>query len=353
MGDLAKDLSGGLGGDYFVAASAAMQEVYGHLELLAENKLPVIIKGESGVGKEVIANTMHKLSRNESMPFVAVNIAAVPVELLEAELLGYEQGAFEWANENKAGIFEQAGGGTLFLNKIGDIPQEAQLKLLKILRHGEYSRIGSAHIQRIDVRIICSTSDDLSHLVRSGQFNEELYYLLNVSTVQIPALRERREDIIPLANHFLCKAQGKGLSPKTLHPEAMKAMSEYEWMGNVRELENMMYRLSALYFEDVISKEAFLAETNSALPMLKAARNAQTLQKNVEEHLNNYFAAHNGHSLPPSGLYYRILPLVEKPLIELTLKATGGNQLKAAHVLGINRNTLRKKITELGISIDD
>jgi two-component system nitrogen regulation response regulator GlnG len=230
---------------------------------------------------------------------------------------------------------------------------DAQTKLLRVLQQGEYVSVGGTRLIKTNVRIVCATHHDLLQLVRDGEFREDLYYRLNVVPIRIPPLRERREDIVPLAAYFLRKAEAKGLMAKTIDTEAILAMQEYDWLGNVRELENMMYRLSALYSENIISKESFLAEANSALPLIKAVAAGQTLQKNVEEHLSNYFAAHTGHSLPPSGLYSRILPLVERPLIEQTLKATGGNQLKAAYVLGINRNTLRKKIAELGISLGD
>ena len=205
---------------------------------------------------------------------------------------------------------------------------------------------------KASARIVCATHRDLLQLVRAGGFREDLYYRLNVVPLRIPPLRERREDIAALANFFLRKAEGKGLSAKVLDAETILAMQEHDWQGNVRELENMMYRLSALYSENIISKESFLAEMQANSPPQKTEVKAQTLQQNVEEHLRNYFAAHGENSLPPSGLYSRILPLVEKPLIEMTLNATGGNQLKAAYVLGINRNTLRKKIMELGVELE-
>lgn len=336
----------------FIGTSPAMQEIYRTLARLVNNDLTVTVIGESGTGKELVARALHKLGKRKTAPFVAINMAAIPRELVESELFGYEKGAFTGALTRKSGKFEQAGDGTLFLDEIGDMPMDAQTKLLRVLQQGEYTTVGGTRMIKASARIVCATHRDLLQLVKNGEFREDLYYRLNVVPIRIPSLRNRREDIAPLANYFLKKAVEKGLTPKTLAPETILAMQEYDWQGNVRELENMMYRLSALYSEGVISKESFLSELKANNSKKTAVEQPKTLTKNVEEHLQNYFAAHAGDSLPPSGLYYRILPLVEKPLIEMTLKATDGNQLKAAHVLGINRNTLRKKIAELGIYIN-
>lgn len=342
-----------------IGTSPAMQEIYRSLARLVSNDLTVTIIGESGTGKELVARALHQMGKRKNLPFVAINMAAIPRELVESELFGYEKGAFTGALSRKTGKFEQAGSGTLFLDEIGDMPMEAQTKLLRVLQQGEYTSVGGARLIKASSRIVCATHRDLWQLVRSGEFREDLYYRLNVVPLRLPPLRERREDIAPLAKHFLHKAESKGLAAKTLAPEAVLAMQEYDWRGNVRELENMMYRLSALYAESVISKESFIAElkesgAHGANAAQQAAPQPSNLVQNITEHLNNYFAAHKGESgdmLPPSGLYDRILPLLEKPLIEITLRATGGNQLKAAFVLGINRNTLRKKISELGITI--
>ena len=340
-------------GEHFIGTSPAMQEIYRILARLMNNDLTVTIIGESGTGKELVARALHQLGKRKSAPFVAINMAAIPRELVESELFGYEKGAFTGAATRKSGKFEQAGDGVLFLDEIGDMPMDAQTKLLRVLQQGEYTTVGGTRMIKASARIVCATHRDLLQLVRAGEFREDLYYRLNVVPIRIPPLRERKEDIASLAAYFLKKAEEKGLSPKMLEPEAILLMQEHDWQGNVRELENMMYRLSALYSESVISKETFLAEMWANSSAKKPAKHSQTLEKNVEEHLRNYFAAHAGSTLPPSGLYDRILPLVEKPLIEMTLEATEGNQLKAAYVLGINRNTLRKKITELGIKISN
>jgi two-component system, NtrC family, nitrogen regulation response regulator GlnG len=348
----AKDLQEDKDAGHFIGTSPAMQDIYRTLARLVGNDLTVTIVGESGTGKELVARALHQLGKRKSAPFVAINMAAIPRELVESELFGYEKGAFTGALQRKTGKFEQADGGTLFLDEIGDMPMDAQTKLLRVLQQGEYITVGGTRLIKTNARIICATHRDLSQMVKAGTFREDLYYRLNVVPIRIPALRERREDIAPLADYFLRKASEKGLSAKTLDVDTMAVMRVYDWPGNVRELENMMYRLSALYSESIIGKDRFLSEISGDQKKALSLSQSLTLEKNVEEHLRQYFSAHTGDSLPPPGLYDRILPLVEKPLIEMTLRATGSNQIKAAFILGINRNTLRKKITELGIELD-
>jgi len=338
--------------EHFIGTSPAMQEIYRTLARLVNNDLTVTVIGESGTGKELVARALHQLGKRKTSPFVAINMAAIPRELVESELFGYEKGAFTGANQRKSGKFEQAEGGTLFLDEIGDMPMDAQTKLLRVLQQGEYITVGGTRLIKTNVRIVCATHRDLIQLVKAGHFREDLYYRLNVVPIRVPPLRERREDIGPLAQYFLRKAGEKGLSPKILDAETIEAMQAHDWPGNVRELENMMYRLSALYSESIIGRDSFMAEIRSGQKDDSPAAQAITLEKNVEAHLRQYFAAHTGDDLPPPGLYDRILPLVEKPLIEMTLRSTAGNQVKAAFILGINRNTLRKKIAELGIDVD-
>ncbi len=337
--------------DYFVGTSAPMQDIFRSLARLVDNDLTVMIIGESGTGKELVARALHQLGKRKNAPFVAINMAAIPRELVESELFGYEKGAFTGANQRKSGKFEQAEGGTLFLDEIGDMPMDAQTKLLRVLQQGEYTTVGGTKMLKSTVRIVCATHRDLHQLVKSGDFREDLYYRLHVVPVNVPPLRERNEDIYPLAQYFLKKGEEKGLSPKILDSEAVLLMQRYEWPGNVRELENMMYRASALSSESIISAAtiAQFFQTPLAGDSLVAD---STVEQDIREHLKRYFASHSQNQLPPSGLYERILPLLERPLIEMTLKATGGNQLKAAYVLGINRNTLRKKITDLMIDLD-
>ena len=334
--------------EYFVGTSPAIQEIYRSLARLVDNDLTVTIIGESGTGKELIARALHSLGKRKHAPFVAINMAAIPRELVESELFGYEKGAFTGANARKTGKFEQAEGGTLFLDEIGDMPMEAQTKLLRVLQQGEFATVGGTKMHKSNVRIVCATHRDLLQLVKSGDFREDLYYRLQVVPLRIPPLRERREDIQPLVQFFLKKAAAKGLPHKTLDAEALAVMQSYGWPGNVRELEHMVYRLCALSSEGAITADAVAREMQAGK---EETAEGNTVEQDIRAHLKLYFSAHGVGALPPPGLYDRILPLLERPLIEMTLMATNGNQLKAAHVLGINRNTLRKKITELQIDI--
>jgi two-component system nitrogen regulation response regulator GlnG len=336
------------GQEHFVGTSPAIQEIYRSMARLVDNDLTVTIIGESGTGKELIARALHSLGKRKNAAFVAINMAAIPRELVESELFGYEKGAFTGATQRKAGKFEQAEGGTLFLDEIGDMPMDAQTKLLRVLQQGEYASVGGTKMHKSNVRIVAATHRDLHQLVQSGDFREDLYYRLQVVPIRIPPLRERREDVYPLARFFLKKAEEKGLPPKILDAEAVSVMQEYGWPGNVRELEHMMYRLCALTSESIISAESVAREMRTEK---ENGTNNNTIEQDVRSHLKLYFSTHGAGDLPAPGLYDRILPLLERPLIEMTLIATGGNQLKAAYVLGINRNTLRKKITELHIDV--
>lgn len=334
---------------HFIGTSPAIQEIYRQVARLVDNDLTVTVIGESGTGKELIARALHMLGKRKNAEFVAINMAAIPRELVESELFGYEKGAFTGANQRKMGKFEQAKGGTLFLDEIGDMPMDAQTKLLRVLQQGEFTTVGGSKMLKSDVRIVCATHRDLFQRVKAGEFREDLYYRLQVVPLRIPPLRERQEDILPLAQFFLKKAEEKGLSTKTLDNDAVKMLQQYQWPGNVRELEHMMYRLAALTSDRVIHA----ATVSNELKSVDAPEGSgRSMEEDVRAHLKQYFLAHGEDGLPPSGLYERLLPLVERPLIEMTLVATAGNQLKAAHVLGINRNTLRKKIQELHIDID-
>lgn len=336
-----------------IGRSPAMQEIYRTLARLVGLDLTVMITGESGTGKELVARALHSLGLRKDKPFVAVNMAAIPRELVESELFGHEKGAFTGAVARKQGKFEQAEGGTLFLDEIGDMPLDAQSKLLRVLQQGEFIPVGGTRSIPSNVRIICATHHDLLQRVKSGDFREDLYYRLNVIPVRIPPLRDRMDDIFALASHFLRKAEERGMAAKILQAEAVEELKTYSWPGNVRELENLMYRLSALCPESMIGCEAVAEE----LRHLKAPEGAnekrsfsRSLEEEVRRHLKHYFTAHSGE-LPPPGLYDRVLPLVEKPMIEMALASTHGNQVKTAWLLGINRNTLRKKITELAIDL--
>ncbi len=335
-----------------IGRSPAMQEIYRVLARLMGTDLTVMITGESGTGKELVARALHDYGKRRSGPFVAVNMAAIPRELIESELFGHEKGSFTGALARGIGRFEQAQGGTLFLDEIGDMPAEAQTRLLRVLQQGEYTSVGGRTPIRADVRIIAATHRDLRQLIRQGLFREDLFYRLNVVPIRLPPLRERSEDIPALVRHFFTLAASEGLPMKSLDQQAMERLRGYRWPGNVRELENLVRRLAALYAQEVIGLEAIEAELAETLTPDAVAESpgGEGLSSAAERHLRDYFAAHRG-GLPPSGLYDRVLREIERPLIQLTLGATRGNQLKAAQLLGLNRNTLRKKIRELDIEL--
>ncbi len=335
-----------------IGRSAAMQDIYRILARLMNTDLTVMVTGESGTGKELVARALHDYGKRRFGPFVAINMAAIPRELIESELFGHEKGAFTGATNRYAGRFEQAEGGTLFLDEIGDMPIEAQTRLLRVLQEGEYTTVGGRIPISTNVRIIAATHRDLRSAVRQGLFREDLYYRLNVVPVRIPPLRERAEDIPELVAHFLSQAEAEGMPIKTFVPEAMSRLQDYRWPGNVRELENLIQRLSALYSQDVINVDLIEAELAHASPRTAAEERAdeESLSDSIERHLRNYFSAHRD-GLPAAGLYGRILHEMERPLITLALEATRGNQLQAASLLGLNRNTLRKKIRELDIDV--
>tara|TARA_E500000305_G_scaffold55148_1_gene44018 strand:+ start:3350 stop:4798 length:1449 start_codon:yes stop_codon:yes gene_type:complete len=335
-----------------IGRSPAMQEIYRVLARLMATDLTVMIAGESGTGKELVARALHDYGKRRDGPFVAVNMAAIPRELIESELFGHEKGAFTGATARSSGRFEQARSGTLFLDEIGDMPIEAQTRLLRVLQEGEYTTVGGRSAIRVDVRIVAATHRDLRQLIRQGMFREDLFYRLNVVPIRLPPLRERKEDIPDLVRHFLALAQKEGLPEKSVDGAAMQRLTAYNWPGNIRELENLVKRLVALYSEEVIGSATIDEELldSPASADEEASDKSENLSDAVERHLRAYFAAH-GDNLPPAGLHDRILREVERPLIMLSLDATKGNQLKAASMLGLNRNTLRKKIRDLGIPV--
>ena len=335
-----------------VGRSPAMQEIYRTVARLTQNDLSVLVTGDSGTGKELIARALHDYGRRRHGQFVALNMAAIPRELIESELFGHEKGAFTGASQRMAGRFAQAEGGTLFLDEIGDMPMETQTRLLRVLQEGEFTTVGGRQPIKTDVRIIAATHQDLQQLIQQGLFREDLYFRLNVVPLRVPPLRERLEDIDDLVRHFVALGQREGLAPKSFDADALSLMRAHDWPGNVRELENMVRRIAALYSEDVVTPEIIrleLSETPGIAPVAYG-RSYESLSDSLTFHLNNYFSSH-GQALPPNGLYDRVLREVERPLIELSLEATRGNQLRAADLLGINRNTLRKKIRELGIDV--
>ena len=333
-----------------IGRSPAMQEVYRLVARLTGTELTVLITGESGTGKELVARALHDYSKRRGPAFVAVNMAAIPRDLIESELFGYERGAFTGANRRRIGRFAQAQGGTLFLDEIGDMPLDAQTRLLRVLQQGEYTTVGGHAPIATDVRIIAATNRDLQQLVRSGLFREDLFYRLNVVPIRLPPLRQHREDIPDLMRHFLSRAVARGLPRKSLDAGALERLMAQDWPGNVRELENLAMRLTALYPGETIgASEVATAMAEAGDP--DRGGGEENLAAAVERHLARYFAAH-AEGLPPSGLHRRILREIERPLIRLSLTASKGNQIKAAQLLGLNRNTLRKKMRELGVAVE-
>jgi two-component system nitrogen regulation response regulator GlnG len=338
-----------------IGRSPAMQEIYRVIARLTTTDLTVMVNGESGAGKELVARALHDYGRRRAGPFVAINMAAIPRELIESELFGHERGAFTGATNRHVGRFEQANGGTLFLDEIGDMPPEAQTRLLRVLQEGEFTTVGGRQPIRANARIVAATHRDLRALIRSGQFREDLFYRLNVVPIRLPPLRERADDIPVLAQHFLNKAQSEGLPVKTLDAGAMAMLSGYRWPGNVRELENLIRRLAALVPQSVITEAILAPELADYVAVEEAAApargdEADTMAAVVERHVNRLLAAIR-ESGEEGVLYERALAELERPLIRMTLAETRGNQIRAAALLGLNRNTLRKKIREHGIGV--
>ncbi len=333
-----------------IGRSAAMQDVYRTLARLMNTDLTVLINGESGTGKELAAKALHDYGKRKNQHFIAINMAAIPRELIESELFGHEKGAFTGAVSKSSGKFEQAEGGTLFLDEIGDMPPEAQTRLLRVLQEGEYTSVGGSEAVKTNVRVIAATHRDLSQLIRQGLFREDLYYRLNVVPIRMPPLRERRDDIPELVRYFLARSEEEGLPWKMVDGPALDRLQSFGWPGNVRELENLVRRLAALYSQDTIGVEVIEAELSVAEPSSASDLYSENLAGAVEAYLEKYFRTY-GSELPPPGLHARILSEIERPLIALSLTATRGNQVKTAGLLGLNRNTLRKKIRELNIPV--
>jgi two-component system, NtrC family, nitrogen regulation response regulator GlnG len=335
-----------------IGRSLPMQDIYRVLARLTQSDLTVMINGESGTGKELVARVLHDYGKRRHGTFVAINMAAIPRELIESELFGHEKGAFTGAQTRTAGRFEQAEGGTLFLDEIGDMPLEAQTRLLRVLQQGEYTTVGGRTPIKTNVRIIAATHRDLKSQIQQGLFREDLFYRLNVVPIRIPPLRERLEDVGDLVRHFLRQAAREGLGQKSIESAAIERLKAHPWPGNVRELENVVRRLVALYPQDTLTAqivEQELAGSAVSAPAGGSNENAD-LGEAVERYLMRYFSSF-GNDLPPSGLYDRVIRDVEKPLLSAALAATRGNQIRAAELLGLNRNTLRARIRDLNIRV--
>lgn len=326
-----------------VGRSPAMQGVYRMITRVLRNDLTVLVTGESGTGKELVAEAIHQLGNRRTGPFVAVNTAAIPADLIESELFGHEKGAFTGAVAQAIGKFEQANGGTLFLDEIGDMPAEAQTRLLRALQSGRIRRVGGRQEIAVNVRIIAATNRDLAPMIASGAFREDLFYRLNVVPIELPPLRDRREDIEVLSQHFLSQAAEDGLPRRQLSSGAVANLEARAWRGNVRELRNVIYRLALMSRDEVIDATSLDDILGKEIaPIVGEGEDRDEIAVSLESWLER--------ENPPAGaLHASVVAAFEKPLIEHALTRTGGNQLRAAKLLGINRNTLRKRISELEI----
>ena len=338
-----------------IGSSPLMQKVFKSVAKLVNTDLTVMIFGESGTGKELVAKILHEHGKRKNGPFVAINMAAIPKELIESELFGHEKGSFTGAFSKKSGKFEEADGGTLFLDEIGDMPYEAQTRLLRVIQEGEFNRVGGNEKIKTNLRIITATHRNLDELVQNGGFREDLFYRLNVFPINLPPLRLRLSDLNKLVHYFLNKSYKEGLSKKNISEEAINELKKYKWPGNIRELENFIRRLVVLTTSNKITHSDIIKNLSKTNTMIAESNLNNGLEKislsmSVEQHLKNFFKLHKG-KLPSSGLYSRIINEVERPLISICLNATKGNQIKASKLLGLNRNTLRKKIKELKIKV--
>ncbi|NOQ50644.1 MAG: nitrogen regulation protein NR(I) [Desulfuromonadaceae bacterium] len=333
-------------GRSIIGNSQPMQEVYKTLGRVAPSDVTVMITGESGTGKELIARAIHFNSGRFAKPFIAINCAAIPHDLLESELFGHERGAFTGATERKAGKFEQANGGTLFLDEIGDMPLELQAKLLRVLQEKEITRTGGSQILHVDVRIVAATNQNIAKLIAAKRFREDLYYRLNVVPINLPSLQQRKDDIPALVEFFLQRAQKDlGVSVTECSQDTIEFLQRHSWPGNVRELENVIKRAALLSPNHILMPEDFPG-------LLDGHRNKnqdESLETVVARKLENSLAKMDLHEL--DNLYEMVLHQIERPLINIILHQTRGNQVRTAEILGINRNTLRKKINTLAIEV--
>ncbi|WP_421867125.1 nitrogen regulation protein NR(I) [Motiliproteus sp.] len=327
-----------------IGEAPAMQEVFRAIGRLSQSNITVLINGESGTGKELVAHALHKHSPRNQQPFIPLNMAAIPRDLIESELFGHEKGAFTGAGNQRKGRFEQADGGTLFLDEIGDMPSEAQTRLLRVLADGEFYRVGGHTPVKVDVRIIAATHQDLESLVKDGRFREDLFHRLNVIRIHIPKLSDRREDIPRLAQFFLAKAAEElAVEPKVLTEEAERFLCTISWPGNVRQLENACRWITVM----ASGREVLVADLP---PELLSEEPSQQLVGSWEQGLRLWAeqALAQGHK----DLLGEAVPTFERIMIETALKHTGGRRRDASLLLGWGRNTLTRKIKELGMDDD-
>lgn len=319
-----------------IGRSRAMKEVFKTIGKIADSPVTLLIEGESGTGKELVARAIHSYSSRSEKPFIAINMAAIPNNLLESELFGHEKGAFTGATERKIGRFEQASQGTLFLDEIGEMPYELQGKLLRALEQKQIEPLGKRSSVPLESRLIAATNANLKQLTQENRFRADLFYRLNVVSIYIPPLRERKEDLPDLIDFFIGKySRELNVPPKKISQEALKMLTEYSWPGNVRELENAIKRSLILSSDLELQPQDFPQLSDSDPDVLN-----QSIRIGIERLLKS------PESKEGKNLHRRFVQEVERPLIEIVLEKTEGNQIKAAEMLGINRNTLRKKILE-------
>lgn len=351
-----------------IGQSQAMQTVFRAIGRLAHSPITVLITGESGTGKELVASALHQHSPRKQQPFIALNMAAIPHDLIESELFGHEKGAFTGATTTRQGRFEQANGGTLFLDEIGDMPFSTQTRLLRVLANGEFYRVGGQQPVKVDVRIIAATHQNLEELVKLGRFREDLFYRLNVIRLPLPPLRTRREDIPALATYFMQRAaEQMNTTPKQLHPATMQMMQSFEWRGNVRQLENVCLWLTVMATGDTVMVDDLppeLLEHSPLKPQQSSASIQETLQDPLHhagaDILSEEFESQNWQQAlaiwaeqslqeGETDILQTATPEFERILLTAALKHSGGKKIAAANLLGWGRNTLTRKLQQLDI----
>ncbi len=325
------------GGERIIGKSPAMLDIYKQIGRAAPTDATVLIKGENGTGKELVARAIYHYSNRSTKPFLAINCAAIPEQLLESELFGYERGAFTGADFKRIGKFEQCSGGTVFLDEIGDMPAGLQAKLLRVLQDGKFQRLGGTETIETNVRIIAATNKDIEDMVKNNTLREDLYYRINVVTINVPPLRERKEDIKELVHYFIQKYNKKlGKTIKGITADALEKLKEHPWHGNVRELENVIQKAIVFCNSDYLSMECC-----EGLRAQNLLRNSCVSTEEAIQNLVDLAFKDGCHER-----FQDIISMIERSMVQKALELTKGNQVQAAKLLGISRNTLRKKLEE-------
>ena len=337
-----------------IGTSSVMQSVFKDIAKITKTNYTVLITGESGSGKELVAKVIHDYSSRSNSPFIPINMASLPENLIESELFGYEKGAFTGADKRTLGFFEKANGGTLFLDEIGDMPIDIQARLLRVLQFGEFSRVGGREVIKTNVRIISATNKNLINSIDQNLFRQDLYYRLNVINIDLPPLRDRENDIIDIAKNFLGKFSN---NQKSLDNSALEFLKTYSWPGNIRELENLFKRVCALSTQKVITEEIiseFIDKEEISIPHSNpniknsGVESYRSLNVFLQDFLDKLFDSLDNET--EIQLFEKFISQIEKQLISKTLKYYSGNQIRSSKLLGINRNTLRSKIKKYKIS---